>query len=249
MTTQRSDVYLNYDIYGEPDGPAVVDYFFWIIRNKRYTVVVDTGFGPEGGRKRNRELLIHPRLALMELGIEPLEVEHLVLTHGHYDHIGNAGMFPRATLLMAESEYRFWTSPLAEEPQFSYYTEPGELDFLRSSRKSGRLHLFSGRAEPVPGVEVVEVGGHTRGQAIVYVPTTEGLVLLTSDAVHFYEELDRGMPFRAVSDLPAMYSAFSRIREEARDRKLIIVPGHDPDVLHRFKPYIGGLGGNAVTIG
>lgn len=248
-TTLRSDVYLNYHLYGERDGPAVVDYYFWVIRNNRHTVIVDTGFSAAAGWKRNRDLLIHPRAALEELGIDPAAVQHVVLTHGHYDHIGNADIFTGATLHMAESEYRFWTSPTAAHTQFSYFSEPEELDHLRISHESGRLRLFSGRTEPVPGVEVVEVGGHTPGQSVVYAPTSEGLVLLASDAVHFYEELERDMPFIAVSDLPAMYSAFQHIREESRTRKIIIVPGHDPEVLHRFEPLATGLHGNAITIG
>lgn len=249
-TTRRSDVFLNYQLYSEPDGPAVVDYYFWVIRNKRHTIIVDTGFSTDSASRRGRQLLVHPRAALRELGIDPAEVQHVILTHAHYDHIGNADMFPAAALHMATSEYRFWTSSAALQTQFAYYTEPQELDLLRRSRNSGRLHLFSGHLQPAPGLDVVEVGGHTAGQAMVYVPTTHGLVLLTSDAVHFYEELDRGMPFTAVSDLPGMYSAYTRIREEARTRKLIIVPGHDPDVLKRFTPITGGgLDGNAITIG
>jgi glyoxylase-like metal-dependent hydrolase (beta-lactamase superfamily II) len=247
--TLRSDVYLNYHLYGERDGPAVVDYYFWVIRNQRHTVIVDTGFSAAAGGKRNRDLIIHPRAALEELDIDPAKVQHVILTHGHYDHIGNADIFTAATLHMAESEYRFWTSPTSAHTQFSYFSEPQELDHLRIGLESGRLRLFSGRTEPVPGVEIVEVGGHTPGQAMVYAPTTDGLVLLASDAVHFYEELERDMPFTAVSDLPAMYRAFNHIREESRTRKIIVVPGHDPDVLHRFEPFKGGLYGNAITIG
>ncbi len=44
------EVFLNYHSYGEPDRPLGMDYFFWIIRNKARTVVVDTGFSAAGGR-------------------------------------------------------------------------------------------------------------------------------------------------------------------------------------------------------
>lgn len=247
--TKRSDVFLNYHLYGEPDGPAEVDYFFWILRNENRTVIVDTGFSTSAGLKRGRELLLHPRRALVDLGIDPDTVEDVILTHGHYDHIGNADLFPRATLHMAEAEYRFWTSPTAEHIQFSYYAEQAEIAYLRQRHHGGKLRLFTGQCSPAPGLDVVEVGGHTPGQAMVRLQTTAGPVMLASDAVHFFEELERDMPFTAISNLPEMYDVFKDLRDQARTTDLIIVPGHDPAVLRRFIPYEGALDGNAVTIG
>lgn len=84
---------------------------------------------------------------------------------------------------------------------------------------------------------------------MVYMETTAGSVLLASDAVHFYEELERDMPFTAVSDLPAMYAAFSHIREQADVHRLIVISGHDRDVLTRFAPCGGARAGIAVTVG
>ena len=162
---------------------------------------MDTGFGEEAGRKRGRTLLLHPVEALSQLGVDPAAVDHVIVTHGHYDHIGNLGLFPNARIHMAEAEYRFWTSPTAGHVQFAFYSEAGEVDQLRRAEAEGRLELFSGETAPGPGLRLVEVGGHTPGQAIVYVHTSDGEVLLASDAVHFYEELERDMPFTAISDL------------------------------------------------
>src|ERR1051325_813120 len=50
--TVRSDVYLNYHLYGEPDGPIGMDYFFWVIRNADRTIVVDTGLSAAGAGPR-----------------------------------------------------------------------------------------------------------------------------------------------------------------------------------------------------
>ena len=44
--TVRSDVYLNYHLYGEPDGPIGMDCFFWVVRNAHRTIVVTPGSRP-----------------------------------------------------------------------------------------------------------------------------------------------------------------------------------------------------------
>ncbi|MGO4147589.1 N-acyl homoserine lactonase family protein [Paenarthrobacter sp. YAF11_1] len=247
--THRSDVYLNYHLYGERDGPAVVDYFFWILRNSKRTVIVDTGFGTEAGERRGRHLLLHPVEALERLGIHPGSVKDLVVTHGHYDHVGNVDLFPSATIHMAESEYEFWTSPVAGNTQFSYYSEDHEIDQLRRAGNERRLRLFTGETSVASGIRLVEVGGHTPGQAMVYVSTTEGVVLLASDAVHFYEELERDMPFTAISDLPRMYEVFENLRGGADKTYCVLIPGHDRDVLMRYPQCEDLPPGEAIVIG
>jgi glyoxylase-like metal-dependent hydrolase (beta-lactamase superfamily II) len=246
--TTRSDVYLNYRLYGEPDGRAVLDYFFWVVEHAGQVVVVDTGFDEAAARKRDRIFLLHPGDALRQLGVDPRAVADLVVTHAHYDHIGNVALFPNARIHMAASEYRFWTSASAAHTQFSFYAEDREINQLRACEEQGRLCLFKGRSEVAPGIWVEEVGGHTPGQTVVRIKTPTGEVLLTSDAVHFYEELERDMPFTAVSDLPAMYAAFESIRSDAQTRAVTVVPGHDPGVLRRFPACPDLPAGSAVVI-
>ena len=60
-STTRSDVYLNYAVYGEPDEPIDMDYFFWVIRNSERTVLVDTGFSRAGGKARRADVSARPR--------------------------------------------------------------------------------------------------------------------------------------------------------------------------------------------
>ena len=93
---------------------------------------------------------------------------------------------------------------------------------------------LTGRARTVaPGIELIQVGGHTPGQAIVTVATAGGPVILASDAVHYYEELERDRPFSIVADLADMYAAYDQIRELAA-AGAPVVAGHDPLVADRF---------------
>src|SRR5262249_61206556 len=68
--------------------------------------------------------------------------------------------------------------------------------------------------------------------------TAAGPVVLASDAVHYYEELERDRPFSTVASLPDMYAAFDQIRELAQDGARVVA-GHDPLVAERFPSRAG----------
>src|ERR1700754_384209 len=85
--TVRSDVFLNYHLYDEPDGPIGMDYFFCVVRNESRTVVVDTGFSAAGGARRKRTTLIEPAAAFDALGVDRAAGPTVVVAHAHYDHI------------------------------------------------------------------------------------------------------------------------------------------------------------------
>ncbi|WP_235214806.1 MBL fold metallo-hydrolase [Rhodococcus opacus] len=105
--TLRSKVFLNYEAYGESDGPIRMDYYFWVIRNAHRTFVVDTGYSEECGRHRGRHHLISPATALSFLGIDP-DHATVIVTHAHYDHAGNLDLFPHSTVVIPATEYEFW---------------------------------------------------------------------------------------------------------------------------------------------
>jgi len=246
----RAEVYLNYQLYREDDGPIGMDYFFWLVHGEGGTLVVDTGFSPEGGRARKRTLLADVPTLLRHFGVEPAGSPPVVLTHAHYDHAGNLGLFPSSAVFMARQEYEFWTGPHAKRTMFHHSVDDVGLEQVRTVKDEGRLHLLDGATEVLPGVEVVPLGGHTPGQCVVKVPTSDGVVLLASDAVHYYEEYERDMLFMSVSNLVEMYEGFDRIRRMVRQGEVDhLVAGHDPATLARFKPVDGPFGHLAATIG
>ncbi|WP_199182652.1 N-acyl homoserine lactonase family protein [Cryobacterium sp. N19] len=248
--TKRSDVYLNHQVYDESDGPHRVDYFFWIIRNADRTVIVDTGFSGEAAERRERTVLVSPAAAYAALGIDTNHPHQVVITHAHYDHMGNLGLFPNSPVLMAESEVRFWNSPVSTKRLITHFTDAADVAALGEVRHQNRLSTFTGSTEIAPGIEVIEVGGHTPGQSMVRVTTSEGVVLLTSDALHFWEELERDMPFVSCTDLLGVYSGFQTLRDMLdRGEVDIVVPGHDSTSLDGFAPLTGPLENNAAVIG
>ncbi|MGI5133043.1 N-acyl homoserine lactonase family protein [Pseudonocardia sp. CA-107938] len=240
-TATKAESYLNFHVYGEPDEPFGMDYFFWLVRGPSGTVLVDCGFGAEAGERRGRTMLVDPVAALSALGVDAADVDRLVVTHAHYDHIGNLHRFPNAEVVMARREFEFWTGPYAGRLQFAHSTEADELAYLGTVREQGRLRLVEDTLDLAPGIEVVVVGGHTPGQLVAQVAVDGGAVVLAADALHFYEELERDRPFFVVSDLIEMYRGFDVLREMTEDPGRLLVAGHDAAVGTRFTDRVPGL--------
>jgi glyoxylase-like metal-dependent hydrolase (beta-lactamase superfamily II) len=237
--TRAADVFLSYPVYGEPDRPLGMDYFFWVARSPSRTIVVDSGFSPAGGAARHRTTLMDLATALRAAGVNADDVGQVVVTHAHYDHIGGLPAFRSAEVIMTRSEYEFWTGPLGDRTLFAHHTEAAEISHLRSLRAAGRLTLTGPSHQVAPGVTLTEVGGHTPGQAVITVDGGPGRIVLASDAVHYYEELERDRPFTTVVNLAGMYAAFDQIREMEQDAGTRVIAGHDPVVAECFPAFHG----------
>src|SRR5215813_8670008 len=83
---------------GDPhdESPMPMDYFIWVVRSPERLFVIDTGFDEASGTRRGRQFLRAPGDGLRSIGINPDEVEDVIITHMHYDHSGNHTLFPKA---------------------------------------------------------------------------------------------------------------------------------------------------------
>lgn len=224
-----------------------ISYYVWLAVSDNHSVLVDAGYTPEtAARRGNRDYLQSPMDTIRALGVDPDRIDHLVISHLHYDHTGHVSDFPRAEIVLQESEMAFWTSRHAGREQLAHFVEPSDVAYLVEQNFAGRVRMVDGVHEVVPGVTAHRVGGHTPGLQVVQVRTAAGRVVLAADAAHFYENVEREKPYGVVTYLPTMYDAFDALRALS-DRPELIVPGHDPLVLQRF-PAVPGLEGLAIRI-
>jgi len=246
-----SECYYGWPLYGEPDASVVMSYFFWVLEPLHDAaggpIVIDTGFAPERSGGRNPRIAPAEGLAL--LGIDPSRVRRLVISHMHYDHIGNLHLFPQARITIARRDYEFWArDPVAQRLQFSHHTDWNGVERLRQAEAEGRLELIGSETEIAPGVTALDVGGHSPGELILDVDGEHGgTVTLACDAIHHYDELDDNRPFQIFSDLAEMYRGYERLRERAA-AGAVLVAGHDPDVMERFTRLEGAAGEHVVSL-
>ena len=230
----------------EHDGPMPLDYFVWLIRGQGREVVVDTGFSAAMGRKRGREHLRCPTEGLRLLGCDASKVKDVVISHLHYDHVGNFDLFPAATLHLQDVEMHYATGRHMSEKQHSFAYEVEEVVGMVRRVYENRVSFHKGDEQIAPDISVHLIGGHTMGMQAVRVATRRGWVVLASDASHFYANMEQTRPFPIVYSVDDMVAGYEKLRSLAASPGHVI-PGHDPLVMQRY-PAVKGLEGIAVRL-
>jgi glyoxylase-like metal-dependent hydrolase (beta-lactamase superfamily II) len=221
-------------IGGDPhDGPMPLDYFVWLIRGEGREIVVDTGFSAPMAAKRQRDHLRCPAEALGLLDADAKKIKDVVITHLHYDHVGNFDLFPAATFHLQDLEMHYATGRHMGQPVFSGAYEVEEVVGMVRRAYAGRVRFHDGDAELAPGISLHLIGGHTMGLQVVRVATRRGRVVVASDASHFYANMEQARPFPIVYSVADMVEGYGRLRELA-DSPAHVIPGHDPLVLERY---------------
>jgi glyoxylase-like metal-dependent hydrolase (beta-lactamase superfamily II) len=166
-----------------PDGtyPTAVNTF--LVRSQEGLVLIDTGFG--------RELFDN----LKKLGVEAGQIDAVLLTHMHGDHIGGLLVndkiaFPKAKLYLAQQERDYWAS----EKIMKTFPEDRRSGFKNAQKVletyGGAVQTFSPNklgakgAALLPGIEAIAAFGHTPGHTLYEVTSGESKLLIWGDLTH-----------------------------------------------------------------
>jgi glyoxylase-like metal-dependent hydrolase (beta-lactamase superfamily II) len=208
-----------------------------VARDGRHCVLIDTGYGgktPEKELRRADMEAGEPLLAsLAGLGLGPLDIDTVVLSHLHFDHAGGGTRreaegrivptFPRARYVVQRGE---WETAVSNAPELRGAYPP---EHFLPLAEAGQVDFIEGDAEILPGLRAVVTGGHTRwhqalileseGKTAAYVgdlcPMTGNMPSLWGLAYDAY-------PLETRLRKPAMLG-------QAADEGWIVVWCHDPD--------------------
>ncbi len=159
-------------------------YICLLIDTGDHRVLIDTGadgLGPNTGK-----LLENLKAA----GTEPEDIDTIILTHGHPDHIGGIAdsegklVFPNARYAMWKDEWDFWNS---EEATLKLEEHVREV-LLTCARQNlppiqGRLGLVDRETEILPGIQAIAAPGHTPGHMALAISSGSEQLLCISDTV------------------------------------------------------------------
>ncbi|MEA2646371.1 MAG: hypothetical protein QOE92_1454 [Chloroflexota bacterium] len=167
---------------------------------------------------------------LKTAGVDPEDIDHVFLTHLHFDHCGAVTTFdgtsfkptfPRATHFVQRAEYEALLHP--DPRSRATYV----IDNLEAVREAGLLELVDGAAEPVPGFELRPTPGHTAGHQVVLVKGGEGTFAFMGDLVPYTTHFKTN--WIAGTDLEPLRSMETKetFLAEVRDRGYIVVLYHE----------------------
>lgn len=244
----RNAVRRDHFLGGDPhEAPMPMDYFVWLVKGPQRSFVVDCGFTAEVAAARKRTHLLCPVDALQLLGVEADAVADVVITHLHYDHVGNFHRFPRARFHIQEPEIHYAVGRHMRHAGLSHPFEVEDIVGVVRLNYAGRVEFYDGDHELAPGLTLHACSGHSVAIQFVRVHTRRGWIVLASDTTHFYENLETGRPFPGVVCLPGVFDAYQKVRALA-DSPAHIIPGHDPLVMERYPAPLPELAGIAVRL-
>lgn len=231
---ERAETLRDHDIDPEQWEEYVSPYPSLVVETDEHTVLIDTGAGDLAPTTGN----LLPNLR--EADVAPEDVDTVVLTHGHPDHVGGcvdgAGdpAFPEARYVMGDAEWEFWTS----DPDLSGLAVSDEirdllLDVPRRTLPPVReqLDLVDADSEPevVPGVRLLLAPGHTPGHVAVSITSGADRLLHLVDTVLHPIHLTRpGWHAAMDHDPEQVVETRNRLLDDAATERPLVFAYHFP---------------------
>jgi len=238
---------LNFVDPPDPHEAQPIDYFVWAAVSGARTFVIDMGFTAEMAEKRGRTRLRCPTEGLAAIGVDAETVADLIVTHFHYDHIGNFDKFPKAAFHLQDREMAFATGRHMLDPKIKPSFEVDNVVGMVRHVFAERVVFHDGDVDLAPGISLHHIGGHTDGMQVVRVNTRRGNVVVASDACHLYANMETRNPYPVIFEIDKVLAGYDRLKELA-DTPEHIVAGHDPLVMELYPPVSGDLEGIAVRL-
>jgi N-acyl homoserine lactone hydrolase len=237
-------------VYGALDEAQLdLPCYCWLLRDGHHAVLVDTGPDAELSVDVGYEVGGNPRASLLaalrSAGSAPADIDMIIHTHLHQDHIQNDVLFANShvlvqrlelesalgaeaccALLSAEDRETIAAGPYAESQAAGVWYR-GIARF--KDTLGARLRVVEGEQEILPGLAVLPNGGHTSGHQCVLVATAEGDVCLCGDTVSL--AINRDVVGPMTPDEEATRAFLRRLRAEPWEA----IPSHEPAMrTHRW---------------
>jgi glyoxylase-like metal-dependent hydrolase (beta-lactamase superfamily II) len=191
-------------------------------------ILVDTGYGP----RPDNPAIGHLASSLAQLGLAARDIDTVVVSHPHGDHIGGATLgsgeaarltYPGAGYWLGQGDWEHFTRPeiLAERPELA--------DKLLPLERANVLNLADGEQEIAPGVHALQLPGHTPGHIGVAFTSGQEMAVYVGDLVHHPLQIEHPDWCPTFDALPPLSRTTRRdLVERARREHAIVLSYHLP---------------------
>lgn len=238
----------------DPDsGHLIMSFHSYVVRTPRHTILVDNCLGNHKHRPQRDfwHMRDGPYLAdLAAMGIAPEDVDFVMCTHLHVDHVGwNTRLidgrwvptFPNARYLFGRRELEHWQS-VAAAGSVESVNHGSYQDSVLPVVEAGQAVLVDDGHTLDDGIWVEDAPGHTPGNAMIRLKSAQGNAVLTGDTIQHPLQLARPDWSSAFCDDPVLSrESRTRLIEAAADTDTLVLTGHFPDpVAGRIVSATGG---------
>lgn len=148
-------------------------WLFYYIEYKDRKILVDTGFNDEKLIKMFEITdYVDPVSILEENGIEPGSITDIIITHAHFDHIGNAHRFKNARIIINKKEFD------------SFMKGTGVNDVRNFLKNNQRVHTFDESITLFDFFRIQKIGGHSSGSSVIFFTYKNSGYCLTGDEIY-----------------------------------------------------------------
>ena len=208
----------------------------WLIKGPGgKNILVDAGCYHDKFVKRlGIKSFIKPSETLAKLGMSAGDITDVIISHMHWDHADGMDLFPNAKIWIQKDEYAYYTGAAWQPGGKSGGIDPDDVLTLVKLNMEHRVNLVDGDGQEImDGIKVYTGGRHTFASQYVGVRAASGTVVIASDNMYLYENLQKHVPIAQTFDADSNLKAQDRMKQIA-SRPDLIVPGHDPEVFSRF---------------
>jgi glyoxylase-like metal-dependent hydrolase (beta-lactamase superfamily II) len=208
----------------------------WVLKGADGRVaIVDSGFHRDRYfQQYTVRDFIKPSDAIAPLGLNASDVTDIFLTHMHWDHAGGLDLFPAARVWIQKDEFEYYSGEGWQSKTTHGGIDPEDVLEIVRRNTNGKVAFVRGDDETsLPGVAFGIGGRHTWQSQFVAAHTRTHTVVLASDNMYLYENLETHRPISQTLDAASNLRTQERMRSLASEPGLVI-PGHDPAVFDRF---------------
>jgi glyoxylase-like metal-dependent hydrolase (beta-lactamase superfamily II) len=226
----------------DPSRKMDIAMVFWLVRGGGHNILFDSGFyRPQFFKDWAVADYRKPSDAVRAAGLAPEDVTDIVISHMHWDHADGMDLFPKAHIWIQRDEYSYYTGEAWHHEDTHGGIDPDDVEALVKANVAGRVSFAEGdNQEILPGIRCYIGGKHTYQSQYISVPARDGTVILASDNVYLYENLQKHVPIAETLDAKSNLAAQDRMRTLATKPEFII-PGHDPAIFERFPAVAPGV--------